>query len=417
MKYLLSIARILSGSLLGNGLAFALTIYMARLYAPDDFAIYTIFSGSVAIGSVIVSGTSELLILNAQGQRGAMRLAIVIAQLGTVICLGYSILSAPVFFALGLNFRMVLACGAACLLAAYCSIGAVYLVAVRREQRTGMIYFTNTAGRATVQCLAGGLFQPSPASLVAGELISRIAQLLIYPLGAKVLFRSLRGRMKGQRIWTARHGLVGRFYLFNMPAAFADTASIWLPPIIFASLYGAAEGGYFSLIHRVSYMLCSIINNSAGNIFHRYVSSLRIDKRSLHVRTILLSGLLLILISYCLSLTLIALAGPALIVKGLGTSWAPMIPYAGIWCAAFFAQIVTIMVNRVALAMGWNGGKLLISLMNLTVIATSLLISYCYDSGPLTAFVSLTVSLCIAPGMFFVFVFQRLTQTRDAQEG
>ena len=59
-----------------------------------------------------------------------------------------------------------------------------------------------------------------------------------------------------------------RFPLFSTWGGFANTASVQLPPLMFAALFSPAIAGFYALSHRVITLPSGLISNAIGNVFY-----------------------------------------------------------------------------------------------------------------------------------------------------
>lgn len=240
---------------------------LTRLYTPEDFGLLAVYASLLGLIAVIASLRYELAIPLPEDDAEAANVAVLSLILVGVTTLLAGILTAllrePISNALGVPqlapYLWLLPLGVLA--------GGVYNVfnywAVRTKR------FTTIAG-----------------TRIAQSLTTLFIQLAAFKLGGIAL---LFGQVAGQSAGTVRLGRAAlasggfsavswvgikqvarryqRFPIFSTWEGLANTAGLQLPPLLFATLFGTAAAGLYSLANRVLSLPLSLIGNAIGQVF------------------------------------------------------------------------------------------------------------------------------------------------------
>jgi O-antigen/teichoic acid export membrane protein len=235
---------LLVGGAISQVLPLLLGPWLTRLYSPDDWGRYTLFSALAANLAVIACARYEYALPLAADEDEARDLMALCLHL----LLGVTALSAlvAVLATQTLNHAAwlplaVASSGAAQWLTLWASrAGRFKSMAASRATQVG--------GAAVVQ-LAGGLAQAGATGLIGGAIVANVAALgwLRYPAprgGWLALWRVSRGAM--QRVALKHRS----FPLFNTPHAFASALSDTLTIALLVASTGEAAAGFWGLCMR-----------------------------------------------------------------------------------------------------------------------------------------------------------------------
>ncbi|AKX46107.1 polysaccharide biosynthesis protein [Thiopseudomonas alkaliphila] len=240
---------------------------LTRLYTPEDFGLLAVYASILSLFTVIASLRYELAIPLPEKDSEAAYLAI----LGLFIVGGVALISALLIL-LGGNYfaKLINAPG----MANYFWLIPVGVVAIGCYQifnywaiRTKS--FGTIAKTKISQSLATLAVQLSGFKL--GVLALMLGQTGGQSVGVMNLARPAlkSSHFKGWQ-WSDLKKVAVRykkFPMFSTWEGFLNTASMQLPPLLFAVFFSAGVAGLYALAHRVLAMPMSLVGSAVGNVF------------------------------------------------------------------------------------------------------------------------------------------------------
>lgn len=265
-KFASGVAVLLGGTAGAQLLAAIAAPLLTRLYSPEDFGVFAVYAGAVALIGALSSFYYFLAIpLPEDDVEAANIAALCLAILGIVVA-GTCVL---VFFgeaiaaAVGTpmleDFLWLLPVGVFCV-----GVHSVFSHwAIRAKRFRGIA--KASLGQAVVTLaiqLAG--YKAGAGALMVGHVAGQGAGSA--GLSAAALKDPAFRRISGQGMLDAakRHR---RFPLFLSWAGLFGTAGIQLPPLLFAALFNAGAAGLFALAARIMVLPVQLVGNAVGNVF------------------------------------------------------------------------------------------------------------------------------------------------------
>jgi O-antigen/teichoic acid export membrane protein len=168
------------------------------------------------------------------------------------------------------------------------------------------------------------------------------------------------------------------------PAIAIEVALVWLPPMLFAIVYGPLIGGLLALVQRLGSAPLTIANQSMGQLVHRLAGDLLAED---HRRVVNLAGLLFAVTLPLLAVLLIVLwlRGEEIAVFAFGAGWRDAGRVALIFAPLFYVQFLSLVTNRLMLVMGRMRLKLIASVIHLGLLSVTIPISRTLDFDPFEA--------------------------------
>jgi len=240
---------------------------LTRLYTPQDFGLFAVYAGLVAIIGVVASLRYELAIPLPEDDTEAIHivtlclfiicgiaffLALIVISLGKQIA---SALGVPVLS----NYLWLLPISVL-LLGAY-TVFNYWAIRNKCFPSIARSKFWQSLTTLMIQLL---FFKAGGIMLLLGTAGGQCAGTVM--LGKKALTHnrfnpsSLRKAKKAaRRYW--------KFPVYSTWAGLFNTAGTQLPPLMFAALFNSSAAGLYFVAHRVLSLPTSLIGNSIGNVF------------------------------------------------------------------------------------------------------------------------------------------------------
>lgn len=404
---------------LGSGAGYLAVLLLSpaltRLYEPADFGIYGVFAAIYAVATILVPLGYDQGIVGAPRRAEAMRFAATTHQFAVVLSVALLAIALPLtpFMpeALHLTYPMV----TLALLTGWLSVvGAVAINSAIRfgdTRRASASTFVNLAGRSGLQ-LAFGIWWGNVYGLIAGEMLGRLAAILVAETGiARKSFRRIARSPALSWAYARRHSDYARYL---MPASALDVLLVWSPAPLITFAYGPAAGGMLVLIQRLASAPLTIVNQSLGQIFHLHAArAMASPHRGIVRRWIgLLAGLSL-LGSVLLWVALLEWGRPFF---GFifGANWAEAADIALIWVPLIYVQFVSLLTNRLIIIMDMMRIKLIASICNIALMFTTVPIASIAGLDFQTAMIVLVGLLTLSYAIVIVVVLSKIGSARAA---
>jgi O-antigen/teichoic acid export membrane protein len=264
-------------SVLAGGTAFAqLLIVLAspvvtRLYTPDEFGVYAVYGALVAIISVAAALGYEIAIPLPEEDSDAGN--VFVLSLGVVLMIG--LLATVVVATSG---ERLLDLANAELLSRYLWIIPVGLVGTgfyrvinywavrdREYSRIARTRLSQSIAHAGTQIVLG-LLGLGPGGLIIGQVAGQMT-------GTGSLSRGLRSRWKTIRPDISLSAVLAsarrywKFPAFTGTGAFLNSGGLYVPAILFASLYSPQIAGWFALSNRIIGLPVALISRSVAQVY------------------------------------------------------------------------------------------------------------------------------------------------------
>jgi O-antigen/teichoic acid export membrane protein len=240
---------------------------LTRLYSPENFGLLAVYTGLLALFSVVASLRYELAIPLPKSDIVAgnlLALSLLIVFLMTAIS-GLMIVLAGEEIARLLNEPALVSyfwlLPAGVLFSGIYKVFNLWAIRVKSFGDIAKTSISQTLASLTVQLVG---FKLGGIALLFGQLIGQ----------GTGSFRLASSALKNRGItkcsWTGIWGVAKRykqFPIFSTWSGLFNTAGTQLPPLMFAALFGSAAAGLYVLSHRVLAMPIVIIGDALGKVF------------------------------------------------------------------------------------------------------------------------------------------------------
>jgi O-antigen/teichoic acid export membrane protein len=292
---------------------------LSRLYSPEDFGLFGVFTAVVGLGTIASTGRYEAAVMLPEEDRSAIAVA---AAAFAFVFAFMSVLAIAVAIAWFGGISLVrdhlsLACLA---VVAIGFSGAVQILlnAAIRHRMFVKVNFARIVGAIATAFLSIfiGVYHVDSIGLAIGLTAGYVVCSVVL---LQFVVRHYRGvalpdgreiRVQARRY---RH-----FPLFSLPSDFSDTLAVNLPVLFFSTFYGAAATGYLTMFQRV-WAGTSVVVKGLGETF-RHRAALEKQQTGAFGRTVKMTLVPLFAVAVVLAGFLVFL-GPTLFAIVIGAQW------------------------------------------------------------------------------------------------
>lgn len=371
-----SASKILGGTGLGYLVLLLFTPVLTRLYSPEVFGLFSLFSAIVAIGSVLLGQSLEMGLLSAE----KIGKSYLIAQTSVIFATITSLMAIfgttfvwvifPASFSGILPYHILLLGIISCWIAVVTTLGINWAIRRDRSGLAATSAFVNLSSRSSLQAIfgvsIGGLH-----GLVLGEVLGRLAGWFIVERG--VVWRSIK-------LTTSKPAILKQTYLENksypiyvMPALALDSALFWLPAPLFTFAFGIEIGGVVAMVHRLGAVPLTLANQSIAQLFHVIAAQNIRNHASGVTRFILKCSLGITAVALPVA-ALLAVYGSELATLVFGSLWSQAGVVALILVPMYTVQIVNLLASRILLITENFKIRLNLTIINILLLIASVLL-------------------------------------------
>lgn len=359
----------------GTGLAQALPIAVApvltRLYSPEDFGLFALYTSVCVIAAAVATGKYELAIVVPKGSSEAVNLAVLTAlvSLVTSLVLLIAVLAldgplAALFNQPAIKPWLYLMPVTVLLVGCYQALN-VWTNRVARYKAMATSRITQS-GAAVAGQLAAGWAKAGSAGLIGGQLLGQAASLLALVVALPGAERRLLRQVSVKRmLMVARKH--AEYPKYIVPSQTMSVVATELPLLLLTTLFGAGVAGLYSLAQRVMGAPLSLVAGAVGDVYRQKAAE---DyARQGECRTLFLSSLKRLAFFAMFPMLPVLLLGPSLFAFVFGESWRGAGEVAALLAVMGFFQTVSSPLSTTVLLAGWMRFEFLWQLTRLGMTA------------------------------------------------
>lgn len=399
-----ALARILSGSAIGQGVLLLVMPILTRLYSVDDFAVLTV----VTALAVVLGGVSTLCMDRAVCLPESDGDSLVLLRVGLIATVAVTLISLVVSFlvreSLAISFELdslhVLwwLPAATSFFIATRSLASAWLV---RHQQHGKLGRRN-AVQGLVQAawsVTAGVLGFGAAGIGASLGVGRLAGTLgAFP------WRSKHLRLQGPSMWS----VLKEYRLFPLVSTWSRLANqlgAQAPTLLFAGLFGPGAAGLYALTVRVVAAPTGVLVDASAQFFEgEFSARLRSGRSGLDdlVRTTSLRLGLAALIPTIF----VILFSPGVFEALFGSEWRGAGLFAQVTVVGALAQVAVTPVSRALILMGYQGTQLAWDVTRSIATSAAIVIPAMLGANAVFALVALTAVLVVWYIIAYILCFR-----------
>lgn len=404
--YVMQVATLMSGTALSQGILFAATPLLTRLYSPEEFGVFALYVSILAPISMISSWRYETAIMLPQDNEDAKAL-LMLSFLITIFMSILTLLLIVVFENMmilyltddiGLFVWMVplgvFFSGIVQILTTWNTRNELYKNIAQSKVMRSSTAVSVQIGAKTVIPFAGGL--------IWGNLIGSIVALFIL-LYKTIKQQSLKLNKPSYNRIKKNAKEYDKFPKYQTFTSFINSFSLVIPTIFLSFFYSAEIAGYYALANRVLMAPVTLISGSIRNVYYQKASqkfNLNESIKNLYVKT----TLNLLKISF-IPFLIVAIFAEPIFIYVFGDKWV---------ISAEFTQILLIMtimsfINPASAMtiyiLGLQKFSLIFTVISTLLRAFALLAGYLFfDNYYMSlAFLALTASALTLYLIFYIY--------------
>lgn len=303
-------------------LPLVVTPVLSRLYLPESFGEWGIFSGLVSITNIGLFLGLENTIVKASDRSEALHLCLLclLVSLGFVCCMGG-------VFAMGqwLDVPFFTSFPAPRLLLFYTVIFALYTILYNVNNRCdryttlAITHVVQGGGQALFRIIFGLLCITGINGLILGTTLAQCVSLSFLIVSLWPLIRQFSWQ---EILWPRLSRLLSDyrgFMVFDAPSSVLAFAAFNLPILILSAYFQKAEIGCYSIVLQLLLMPMSFIGSAMGRVYYQQLSRHAGDTENMRVAT--RQVLKVVSVISVLPLLFLSCGGDQLIVLFLGEKW------------------------------------------------------------------------------------------------
>ncbi|USG67133.1 oligosaccharide flippase family protein [Brevibacillus ruminantium] len=280
-KFLRGVGYLAGGTALAQGLTFLVTPFLSRLYLPEEFGVFAVFTSLLSIFVVLASLRYEWAIpLPKEEESAANLLALSLLITGTIaLLIGLSVWLWGSEMSSMLNTPGL---SSVLWLLPFSFLGAgvyqsLHYWALRKQAypRIMSTKWKQSIGMSVVQ-LGSGLIHAGPLGLALGDMVGRVSGTGSLLLTSWKQDRvSLQGISWGNIRKAARRYM--KFPLFSSWSALLNTISMQIPILFLGYAYHAEIVGHFSFSLNLVSAPLTLVSNAVSNVYMAEMSKLMLE--------------------------------------------------------------------------------------------------------------------------------------------
>lgn len=336
-------ATIMTGTTIAQIIGILISPILTRIYSPQDFGLFALFSASLAVVTVMITLKYENAIMLPSDDEDAIN----IVALSTIIAFSISMMVLTVVIIFGKNLMVLLdGKGTENWLFFYpvsIFFAGIYLPFYNWLNRLG--HYKTMAYRTVIQVIVTsvmslilGVKGYHSTGLIISFILGQIVVVIIlfwdFYVTSKKYFSLIRFHKIRQQI--KRHI---KFPLYDLPSSFISIVVNQAPIFVFNKYFGSNNVGLYSFANKILGMPSNLMAGSVLCVFkQRATQDYNKNGNCIHIYKKTFKSLLLF---SAFPFIILALFSPSLFVLIFGSQWRQAGVFASILCVMFAIRFVT----------------------------------------------------------------------------
>ena len=388
---------LMTGTVIAQVIPIAVSPVLTRLYTPDIFGLFAVYSSVVSIAAVVATGRYEFAVMLPDRDEDSVNLV----ALSMCIALIVSLLMLIVVSFFSVSLARYLGNPQVAGLLFYVP-AAVFLTGIyqalnywsnrKKQYKRLAISRVAQSSSSSGATLGLGFFNFGGYGLVLGGILGQFMSTCV--LGFQVL-RDEKSKFaavnKEQILIQAKTYIDFPKYMILAEVVCAITAS--MPTFMLSSLFGTAYSGYFMLTQRVIKLPLGIVGRSVGDVFKQRATQDYIKKGD--CRHIYLKTLKRLFLLAVMPFLLIFFGAPFLFTLFFGEQWRHAGDYARVMSLMFFLQFLSNPLENMAYIAGKQRFELFWQIMLLFITSISFFIGYYFFKSDYVCILFFSISYAV----------------------
>ncbi len=393
-RFARSVVLLSGGVIIGQAVCVASAPILTRLYRPEDLGELAVFVAAISLVSIMGAFRYEVAIplpKEDEHARNVLALSVLAVFVTTTLFALVAWLFGQQFVDLtGIESlrSSIWLLPPGVFVAGLFSVSSMWLVRQRRYTQLATSSVLQALGQAGCQ-IAIGLGSVGAFGLLVGDVFGRA-------VGAGTLMRHCWSAFRTATPRGVLQAMVRyrRFPVVSSWAALINTASIHIPPLCLASIYGLQVVGWMALAQRILGMPTTLVSGSVAKVYLSECARLHHSSPSrlpsLFWKTLAAQSIMGGIVVVCVGL-------PAPLICGFvfGASWNTAGWYVLVLSAMFAAKMIAYPLGATLDVLEEQGWHVFREVVRLALALTAVLAAALWSLPPLTAVAVLSVASCL----------------------
>lgn len=396
-----------SGSFaLGQVIVLASSPILTRLFSPEDFGVYAVFTALSGLMGLVLALRYEIAVPLATSESEAANLAgvtLLLTALSTLLSIPLvwlvtdwlaALTGMPALTRVLWLLPLTMALSG---LAQFLNFWSIYRGTFRLDASSRVL---QSLVQSALQVFLGWIGS-GPVGLVAGYGIAYGARTANFAIRLQpadwTLLRSARPRAMAHL--AARHW---RYPAFSAPSTLLQGCTQLLPAILLATLYGPAVAGWFGLGQRLIGLPVRLLGQAASQVF---LGEMAARKGANGFQLFRKASLIFFTLGVAIMAPLV-IAGPQLFAMIFGESWRTAGEITRLLVPLYLTRFVVTPISQTLNVYGRQSLHLLSSSLDALLLATSYAVAWTFRLEPLTTVLLFSFGSSLAFLLYFWFAYQ-----------
>lgn len=272
-EFVRNVLTLMTGTSVAQAIPIAISPFLTRIYGPDDFGLYALYTGVALVLAVFATGRYELAIMLPEKEEDAAELM----KFSSIITIFISLITFFIILILSEELSILLGNESIYTWLFFLPITILFsgIYQILNYWFNRRKKFTILAKNRVLQNLITGagqlLFSTRGIGLLFGSIFGQFISLIF------LMRKLLNERLKCFYEFNfSRMIRLGKRYInfpkYDVPTTALNVAASQAPNILFATFFTAQSAGFFFLTQRVLQMPISLISNSILDVFKEEAS-------------------------------------------------------------------------------------------------------------------------------------------------
>ena len=340
-----NVLTLMTGTTIAQAIPIAISPILTRLYTPEDFGVFALFSSSVTILSIVIGGRYENAILLPKVKKEVYYVSIISLILGFIFMLILSIMlflskelfSHTNFHKLGIYIYLIP------LTAFFILIYQILFNLYNRNKQYKIISTVKVLQNFSnaISNIFLGFMKVGGSGLIVSQIFSYVFSLFLFKKEFLILLNYIKKSLKLKNILEFIYILkkYKKFPIFDVPTSFLNSLSFQLPIYLFGFFFNPSIVGFFMFSRRIvglpivllSSSIITVFKQRAVEEYNKYGNCLNIYIKTLKK---------LILISF-IPFVILFLTAPEMFAIVFGEKWRIAGEYTQILVPMFFMRFIS----------------------------------------------------------------------------
>lgn len=409
------VAKIINGTVLAQIAGFAVLPLLSRLYRPEDFSAFLVYSSVLAFVLVLVSLRYEVAIVREREEQAATDVWLLcsfmnvlmtgLAFVIVIVLIGFDALGSwpHIYQIVWLLPPAILLCGLQ---------NSLNYRTIRRQAYNVVAMAAAVRGLGSSAAAVGlGLAGAGGAGFAAADLLGRVGGIAVMLRGDVDLRWGRRGRRLVDRMRAAamRHKDLP---LLSLPGAIVNIAGGTLTPLMMVAVFDAGTSGQFALVERGIAIPFAVLSQASSQVYMPALSKALSQGRDVAVQIFRKFVIAHLFVAF-LPCAVLLLFAPQIFAPVFGATWGMAAEMTQIMAPMFMLGTAMGSVNMTLVLMGRQRHQLAWESARLVLLGGVWALILAMDLEPYVAVQLYVLAMCVSMVAFVALAYYQLLARED----